>query len=324
MSNNFRPDGGNGNGYGGRNTWGTNEQWQNNPAKKTYAQPGQNPRGYNPPSNNVGPALYNYQANTHQNPLSQNNTNRNPLYQPDTRVNPNYPSPGYQGGPMPINTGNGQGLGLGNNQYANVQYQNNWGQDPKPRTQTQNTGNVYSYGKPTNDYGRPKSPRDMGRPKSPRDPNNYHTKKQTGTFNPESMTNEQADRYFQQIDQDMRQKPKGPSKKVDPAPKVHANFNAADHFFDEIYEKDKVVCDQDWLNQSTLDHYFPTNPAPSDKKSKPERADVFQSGLFSANIPTYKPRKTEDDKPVVDRYAIKEVDEDEDSFTFDDPEYNPG
>jgi hypothetical protein len=325
MSNNFKPDGGNGNGYNGRNTWGTNDQWQNNPAQKTYAQPGQNPRGYNPPSNNAGPGFNNYQTNTNQNPLYQTNTNQNLLYQPEMRCNPNYQVPTYQGGPMPTNTVHGQGLG--NNQYANVQYQNNWGQAPKPttqnqpiipRTQTQQTGKLYSYRTPESEYGREKSPRIMGRPKSPRDPNNYNTKKVTGTFDLESMTNEQADMYFQQIDQDMRQKPKGPPKKPDSAPKVHANFNAADYFFDEPFEKDKVVCDQDWLNQSTLDNYFPTNPAPSDKKSKREHADVFQSGLFEAKIPTYKPRKTEDDKPVVDRYAIKEVSEDEDSFNFSD------
>jgi hypothetical protein len=231
---------------------------------------------------------------------------------------------------MPTNTVHGQGLG--NNQYSNVQYQNYWGQAPKPTTQNQpiipraqmqQTGKLYSYRTSESEYGREKSPRVMGRPKSPRDPNNYNTKKVTGNFDLESMTNEQADMYFQQIDQDMRQKPKGPTKKPDSAPKVHANFNAADYFFDEPFEKDKVVCDQDWLNQSTLDNYFPANPAPSDKKSKREHADVFQSGLFEAKIPTYKPRKTEDDKPVVDRYAIKEVSEDEDSFNFSDDQYNP-
>jgi len=106
--------------------------------------------------------------------------------------------------------------------------------------------------------------------------------------------------------------------------KLHSGFKAGDYMSDEELQKtlfDMHIVDQKKIKNSQSGGIFDNDRKQIDELN--ELADIFESATFDAVIPTYKPRKEEDNGPIVAlndiyNYDIAELDED----LYDD-QYDP-
>ena len=116
-------------------------------------------------------------------------------------------------------------------------------------------------------------------------------------------------------------------KRVQPKPNANRNndprkisqfgtgFKPGDFIADEDFDMAKFdmhVVDQKKIKQYQMGGIFNNDRRQIDDLN--ERSDLFESQIFNANIPTYKPRKEEDNGPVIslaDYYNFNIEEEDE-------------